>query len=908
MPEPGDPSRPRPAIVPRDALAERVLGAAGVKLVLVRAPAGFGKTTTLLQVRERLDAAGVATAWHTLDRADNDLPRLLSGLSQALAALGRDEAGRSGSAHTGHSNSTAANAPLDVVAALSREGAPFALFLDDLELISEPSVLSLLGELIDRLPRRGQLVMATRSLPALPLARLRARGQLLEIDAELLRFSLAEASDYFRLRGGEALPAATVARLHHKTEGWVAALWLVSLALQRLAGAGSGSERSADFVERFSGSSRDVADYLAEDVLAHQPPEVRDFLLRTSILRHLSAPVCRALLPRVDCQRMLERLEAANLFLTPVDEGAAPLRYHAMFADFLRAQLEREHPDEVARLHLAASGWYEGEGRPVPAIDHAIDGGDHPHALNLLALHGERFLEQGRMRLLARWFAAVPVALLQQQPRLMAIAVWADAFTHGPWQAMRELEQAGLQHSDDPLVRGHVNALQPLLLAMMDRHEQADEAGRASLARLPTASPFADSVLLNAMAHVLSVMGEQTEPQRLLDAARRAHRDSTFNRMYTESMEGALDLKQARLRQATARFRLAVGATPRLASYHHTNGNAWAGVLYAGALYEADQLDEAERLLNVYLPLAREVGLPDHMIASHRMRARINFGHGDIDAAFEGLAELEVLGHQRQLPRVVVSAKLERSRLLLLQGNAAAALAELQRADEASVWARVVRLHLPAHDMDDMAIARLRWDIHAGDARAALPRLEALLHEAQADGRLLRMLKLRLLQALAQRRTGALAAATDTLAALLADSGREGFVRLIVDEGPLVLPLLQRVQAGLEDAGRDGGRRSDPILAEHVQRLIDALGGPLADDEPGELEAAGTGASPETLTRKEIRVLQLLAEGYSNSALAEKLFVSDSTVRTHLRNINAKLGAHSRTQAVAIARRLAVIR
>ncbi len=893
MPEPGDPSRPRPAVVPRDALAERVLGAAGVKLVLVRAPAGFGKTTTLLQVRERLDAAGVATAWHTLDRADNDLPRLLAGLSEALAALGRDGAG----------------APLDVLAALSREGAPFALFLDDLELISEPAVLSLLGELIERLPRRGQLVMATRSLPALPLARLRARGQLLEIDAELLRFSLAEAGDYFRLRGGEALPAATVARLHHKTEGWVAALWLVSLALQRLAGGGGGGgERSADFVERFSGSSRAVADYLAEDVLAHQPPEVRDFLLRTSILRHLSAPVCRALLPRVDCQRMLERLEAANLFLTPVDEGAAPLRYHAMFADFLRAQLEREHPDEVARLHLAASGWYEGEGRPVPAIDHAIDGGDHPHALTLLAQHGERFLEQGRMRLLARWFAAVPPALLQQQPRLMAIAVWADAFTHGPWQAMRELEQAGLQHSDDAIVRGHVNALQPLLLAMMDRHEQADEVGRASLARLPTASPFADSVLLNAMAHVLSVMGEQTEPQRLLDAARRAHRDSTFNRMYTESMEGALDLKQARLRQATARFRLAVGATPRVASYHHTNGNAWAGVLYAGALYEADQLDEAERLLNVYLPLAREVGLPDHMIASHRMRARISFGQGDIDAAFEGLAELEVLGHQRQLPRVVVSAKLERSRLLLLQGNGAAALAELQRADEASVWARVARQHLPAHDVDDMAIARLRWDIHAGDARSALPRLDSLLHEAQADGRLHRMLKLRMLQALAQRRTGALAAATETLAALLADSCREGFVRLIVDEGPLVLPLLQRVQAGLEDAGRDGGRRSDPILAEHVQRLIAALGGPVADDEPDELQAPGAGASPETLTRKEIRVLQLLAEGYSNNALAEKLFVSDSTVRTHLRNINAKLGAHSRTQAVAIARRLAVIR
>ncbi|MEK8049400.1 LuxR C-terminal-related transcriptional regulator [Ideonella sp. DXS22W] len=874
-------------MVPRDAVTERVLAAGAVKVVLVRAPAGFGKTTAMLQLRERLDQAGVATAWLTLDRADNDLPRFLGSLGAAVAGLDRDEA-------------QPLEAPLDAVAALAHEGPPFALFLDDFERVQETAVLGLISEIIDRLPRRGQLVIGSRSLPPLGLGRLRARGQLLEIDAEALRFTLPEAVAFFELaqqRGREALPAGTVARLHGKTEGWVAALWLVSLALERHAG--------GDFVERFSGSNRAVADYLAEDVLAHQPPEVRDFLLRTSILRHLSAPVCKALLPRVDCARMLERLEAANLFLTPIGEDAGSFRYHSMFADFLRAQLAREHPDELARLHLAASGWYEAQGRPVPAIDHAIDGGDHPHALTLLAQHATAFLEQGRMRLLARWFSAMPPELVRAQPPLQAVAVWAQAFTHGPWEAMALLERSGLAEVAEAGVQAHVNALRPLLLAMMDRPEEAVQAGRASLAALPTASAFADSVLLNAMAHVLSVMGDQHEPQRLLDAARRAGRASAFNRMYTESLEGVLDLKQGRLRQATARLRMAVAATPQAAvSYHHTNGNAWAGVLYAGVVYEANGLEAAERLLNVYLPLARDVGLPDHMIASHRMRARIAFGQGDIDLAFEILAELEYLGHHRQLPRVVASARLERARLLGLQGNGPGAQAELQRADDPAVWPRSEGQHLPAQELDDLLIGRLRWDIQFGDARQAVPRLEQALAEAQRSGRTYRALKLQVLLALAWRRAGNTTAALASFSAVLAAACREGFMRLILDEGAPVAALLQRVQA----ADDEGGRPADPILAEYVQRLLAAAGGPVVLDDEAAPPAEGDAPSPETLTRKEIRVLQLLAEGYSNSALAEKLFVSDSTVRTHLRNINTKLGSHSRTQAVAIARRLSVIR
>ncbi|WP_219217031.1 LuxR C-terminal-related transcriptional regulator [Variovorax boronicumulans] len=864
----------------RTAISEQI-AAAAVKLVLVRAPAGFGKTTAMAQSRQRMEADGVATAWLTLDRADNDVSRFLICLGEAVQRLGVDE--------------PPANAPFDAVAALAAHDSPFTLFLDDFEVVQEPAVLGLVREVIDHLPRRGRIVIGSRSLPDLGVGRLRARGQLMEIDTDRLRFNIDETSAFFGQRAGQALPADMLSQLHRKTEGWVAAIWLASMALER-----HGLETG--FVERFSGSDRAVADYLAEDVLAHQPREIRDFLLRTSILRQLDASVCQTLNPRVDCAAILDQLAASNLFLTPVASDTPAWRYHSLFADFLRAQLARERPDELARLHLAASGWYESQGRPVPAIDHAIEGGDHPHALTLLDSYAEEFLEQGRMRMLSRWFSAIPEHQLRAHPFLQLIALWAACFTYGPWDAMKKLEQSGCAESGIPEVRASAHTLTPLLLAMQDRYDEAYEAGRESLARLPTGLPFADSALLNAMANIISVVGDQHESQRLLDAARSRQGNSTFNRMYTESLEGMLDLHGGRLRQATARFRMAVDSTHAV-SYNHSHGNAWAGVLYAGVVYEANQLPQADHLLNVYLPLARDVGLPDHMILSHVMRSRIAFYTGDIDAAFQALTELEYLGHHRQLPRVVAGAKLERSRMLLLQGNGPASRDELARADDPALWDRERRQRLPAHDLDYLALARARWEISFGDPRVALTALDAELHAAIAAARSRRALKLRVLRALALQRAGDVAAALEEIGAVLQTASQEGFMRLILDEGPAVGLLVQRyATAAQERSAADG--RSDPILAEYLQRLLQVLGPMVAPN----VEAPSADGNKEPLTRKEIRVLQLLAEGYSNNAMAEKLFVSDSTVRTHLRNINMKLDAKSRTQAVAIARKLGVIR
>ncbi|AOY96333.1 helix-turn-helix transcriptional regulator [Cupriavidus sp. USMAA2-4] len=910
MPSPVDPSRtpltsklspPTTSVaqVARGEIRERVRAAGAARVVLVRAPAGFGKTTAMVQCRSLLEASGVDTAWLTLDGADNDPSRFLACLAAAVGGMAAD-APAAAPAMADAGLRSPADMALAIMAGLAARTAPFAVFLDDFEALQEPAVLRLVREILDGLPRGGRLVIGSRGLPDLGLGRLRARGQLLEIDAALLRFSLPETAELLNRRRDSALPDDEVARLHGKAEGWPAALWLASLALER-----RDDHRDRDrFIARFSGSNQALADYLAEDVLERQPAPVRDFLLRTAILRHLDAGLCDHLLPGVDSAAMLARLEADNLFLTPMEGDAPSYRYHSLFADFLRAQLQRELPDEGRRLHRAAAHWYEAHGRPVPAIDHALEGGSFDHAVRLLARHAIALLEGGRMRLLTRWFGAIPPACIAGSPLLQVVHVWALCLTHGPHEAQARLDGYGCAADPDPEVRPHVLALQPFLLAVMDQAEEAFALGREALRHMPARQGFAEGVLSNCMAYLSAVMGEYQESHRLLDAARSSPgaAASHFIKMYSESVGGLTDLEEGRLRQATARFRIAVGAT-HAASQGHTGGNAWAGVLYAASLYEADELDQARHLLQVYLPLARDAGLADHMIQGYMLLSRIAFHHGDVDQAFHCLTELEYLGHQRQLPRVVSSAKLERAHLLTMQGHLQGAREELERANDAALWARVARLRLPAHDLQTHEMAELRWLVAAGRAASALPRLADGIDAAVRSRRFRRALKLRVLQAMALARAGDAPAALAAMTGALRNGCAEGFVRLFADEGGDAALLVRQVEAMTQEEGAGAG--ADPIFRAYLQRLAQACGG------AGPGEAALPPDCPalvEPLTAKEIRLLALVAEGYSNSALAEKLFVSDSTVRTHLRNINGKLNAQNRTQAVAIARRLELIR
>lgn len=888
-----NPPASRATQVQRTELCRKILSSTAAKLIVVRASAGFGKTTAMTQSLSQMSSAGVATAWLTIDDADNDISRFMFCLDAAVSRLADTEA--STQSARGGVGQTASEAAFGIVARLSENPSAFALFIDDFEKLHESSVLSLIREVVEHLPAHGQIIVGSRRMPELGLGRLRARGQLLEVGISDLRFSVEETSEFLNDGRKLELSKDDLTRIHDRSEGWATALWLISLALD-------GHKSPQFFIQRFSGENEAVADYLAHDVLAQQPQEVKDFLLRTSILRYLTPSICCALVPGCNSIAMLRYLATSGAFLTPMGHQQNTYRYHSLFAEFLRAQLYTQYPQEVARLHLAASHWYENSDRFVPAIDHAIEGHAYERATELLEGHAERLLSQGRMKLLARWLDALPTEQLKRYELLEMIYIWAVGFTRGPDEALEMLSATVLEVSDNPVVRSHIQAFKPLMLGMMDRFEEASELVGREDKTLAGYAPFADIVSINSRANIYSVMGNYDQACQLIDGARDAQSGhaSLFNSMYSEALEGLIDLQEGRQKQAAARFRLAVGASGSTCDFSHTNGNAWAGVLYANTVYEANDLEMATRLLHVYGPLVREAGLPDHMLISDIMLSRLAFSDGDVDRAFQALTELEHLGRVRKLSRVVATARLERSRLFLVQGRGTAASQELDRAGTEELWQRVRRHRMPANDLQYMEMARLRWEVLAGEPQAALSPFELEIADAQNNSLYRRVLKLKLFKAIALHRCNRPNEALAVMADIMPICCAEGYVRLFVDEGTAAGSVIKFYHQALRETGRQG----DPIIMDYLQRVIDAFGSVLLP-----IVVAPEADEPllNSLTKKETRVLQLLSEGYSNNAMTEKLFVSDSTVRTHLRNINSKLNASSRTQAVAIARRHGLI-
>jgi LuxR family transcriptional regulator, maltose regulon positive regulatory protein len=878
---------PRPAAfqVPRNAVWDRIRSStAGV--VLLQAPAGFGKTTTMLQLKEHLAAQSIPAAWLALDAADNDVGHFLGFLRAAFDKLFTSSADAASAA--------AGPLALDLIDRIADQESPFALFLDDFEVIDNPAVLALVKQFAESLPAQARLVIGSRNAPDIGLARLRARGQLLEIEPAELRFSVPETREFVLAQKGLRLQDGDISKLHRRTEGWPVALQLASVALER-------REEPGTFVEKFSGSNAMVADYLAEEVLARQPEELRSFLLRTSILRELSAPLCDAVCGRSDSSELLARLERANLFLIPVDEERRWFRYHALFSAFLRGQLERSFPAEIAELQRRASAWYEAQQRPTQAIDHALASGDLDLALPVVAANAARVLGEGRVRLLARWLDAIPPLRLRAYPHLRIIHAWALSFTRGPVVATALLDELESARAGDARLGASIDALRVNLLAMNDSPEEAHALGTERLAGVDAGS-FSFRVMSNALAYTSMTLGKYAEARRMLDESRKVQGQGggSMPLVYADLVEAVIDLVQGRLRQATTRCRVTSGAG-RIGS--QAGGEPLAMVLLAEMLYEADELEQAERLLGVYLPMMQELALPEPFIIGHRTLARIAAEHGDHLHAQQLMTEMEHLAHRKSLVRAVASAKLERARLSLLQGDVALAREELQRCREVVDWQRIAQWSTAASEVDTYQIGRLRWLIHSGAADEAVPKLKQDLERAELQSRERRALKLRILLALALDRSGQDRAGLRVLREALQQAAAEGFVRSFLDEGRPVQDLLQRYAQAQLARGDDAGQAATP--REYLDRLLRAdAGAASAADAAGPSPEA---SQYEALTDRELRTLRLLAEGLSNDDIAGRLFVSESTVRTHLRNINAKFGVRNRTQAIAVARRLKLV-
>jgi LuxR family maltose regulon positive regulatory protein len=437
---------------------------------------------------------------------------------------------------------------------------------------------------------------------------------------------------------------------------------------------------------------------------------------------------------------------------------------------------------------------------------------------------------------------------------------------------------------------------------MMDKPTEAGVVGMQALSHIPTTETYADNVVSVSMAILLVQDGKRDAANRLLSSVRQRQGDTAFMRMFIESAESEQDLQDGLLQQAKARLRIAVGATHSTSSaFDTTNGNAWAGVLYAFACYEAGQLDEAKKLLRVYSPVVQTMGSHDHLILALICLSRIARAQGDTDESIEYLAELEHAGMARNLPRLTASAWLERSREHVLAGHAQSATEAILRADIDDVWATNHQLRRLPHSALDPKICNLRWGLHFGDSRRSLSDIDAELAVSRSKRWQLRTLTLELMRAAALSKNGHESTALEQLAHTLRFTAEQEMVRLVVDEGPLVTALIGKMLL------REKNRSSDPKFIAYLQKLsTNFVVSPSLDDAKNPQLTQGALLSP--LTLKEQEVLSLLAEGYSNQALSDELGVSESTVRTHLRNINSKLDVTSRMQAVAKARQIGLLK
>jgi len=881
-----------PVQVIRESLLDRALRPPSPRVLLVRAPAGFGKTTLLAQLADRMQRNGVAVAWLTLDARDNDPARFVRCLRAATVAL------RSGD------DDPAAERPADEMAvalfdALGASGEPFLLVLDEFEHLQDASVIGLVRALIDALPPQAQIAITTRSTPELGIGGLRARGRVLELDADSLRFLPVESVEF--LSGRLTLPTTEAMALHDRAEGWPVAVWLAAAALER-------HPDSAAFVAEFSGSQAELADYLADDVLSRLSPPLRDFLLRTSILGTLNASLCDAVLEISESASHLKAIDDANLFFGARRDKAGWHRHHGLLADFLRDRLVRDMPGAVPALHRAASRWFEAQGRMLSAIDHAIRSHDVQRSIELLEAHAGSLIAEGRGGLLGRWFDALPPQALTGHPLLQVLRAWAAMFASGAGAARALLERDRPDPGDDRGLQTCLAALDSILLALGDRYRDAWTVGEALLSRLPSGLDFADVALLNNLALSLMCLGRNDEARSLVDASR-GHAGSgrsRFNAGVCEAVAAMVDLQEARLREATSRLRLAARIGEQEQGMF-ASLRTFLGSPLAEALFESGDADAARQILQVIVPLAHNSSAPDNVISTHRLLARIEFSDGEVDKAFEILNRLEVLGYHRGLDRVVANARLERSRIYVLQQHLEAAQIELGRCRIGTLWVQPATDTASAQDTEYLAIGEFRLAIAENRAALVLPEIDAELRRALRAGRTRRGLKLRLLRALAAHRCGRTEQAHRDLADLLPIASHEGFLQLVLDEGPAVGVLFRSFEAAPSPS------MISPIQLEYVHRVaqaFDADGDVAAMPAPGPSGAAQNVQRTETfedLTSRELRILAAVAMGYSNSAIADKFFISPHTVRGHLRSVNAKLRASSRTQAVAVARRLGLL-
>jgi len=880
-------------LVARPRLLER-LRRAGSRLTLVSAPAGFGKTTLLAEWLDTTPGDDRAVAWVSLDLSDNEPARfwtyVVTALQGAVPTVGAGVL------------ELLSSAPLVtdlVLTTLLNElaAAPGEVWivLDDYHLVDNHDLGEGMAFLLEHLPPHVHVVLSTRADPDLPLARFRVRGELVEIRAADLRFTSEEAAEYLDEATGQHLRARDIEVLQGRTEGWIAALQLAALSLQ-------GREDVSSFIAQFAGTDRYLVDYLVEEVLAHQPEPVRDFLLQTSVLDRLTGTLCDALTGSDDGTHMLTTLERTNLFLVPLDDQREWYRYHHLFADVLRARLLAERPELVPLLHQRASRWYEAHDSVEEAIRHALAARDLDRAAYLMEMAVPAIRRERREPLLLGWLRALPDHFIRRSPVLSvlhghmlmvsgdldgvearlddaerALAAGPDGSAH-PWADTEELRtlpatiavyRASLAQAGGDVAGTVEHARRALDLAGPGDHLARGSAngflGLAAWANGDVAAALETFAQAVASLHAAgNLVDELSSTVVLADLSLAAGRPGKAHRLYRGALQRA-EAAGERVARATL-------------------------VLHAGLGEidcEAGVLDAAKRHLERAAALGESAAMGESRYRWFVAMSRVVEAEGNPQEAIALLDEAEQLYRPGFFPQVRPIAAM-RARVWVAHGNLSQA-AGWAAERGVSVTDDVAYLS----EFDHLTLVRLliaryrrRPDLAALDEAV---RLLARLHEAaEASGRAGSLIEIQMLSALALDAQGHRPQALQALAQAWGEAPEpEGYVRLFLDEGAPMVELLRAAE-------RQG------VAGDHARRLLGLSA--ARDGEGAGAHQRPASPSAESLSDRELQVLRLLDSELSGPQIARELFVSHNTLRTHTKHIFTKLDVTNRRAAVRRAR------
>lgn len=862
-------------------------------LTLVTAPAGFGKTTLLA---EWIANRSIDAAWISLDEGDNDPARFWTYFFTALQTA-RLELGELGLAQLPLLEPSAVTDALaSLLNALATAPQLLVVVLDDYHVINAKAIHADVAYLIDHLPPQLRLILSTRSDPPLPLARLRARGQLLEVRAADLRFTPDEITVFFNRVMSLDVPSEALAVLEARTEGWIAGLQLAALSLR-------GRSDVTGYVQSFAGTHAYIIDYLVDEVLKRQPETVAGFLLQTSILGRLTGPLCAAVTERDDAQSMLEQLERANLFVVPLDINRQWYRYHHLFADVLRSILQRDRPEAVTELHRRAGQWYELNGFVSEAITHALAINDFQRAARLIEGEAEACLKRSEHTTLQRWLTALPLDIHRTYPRLRLYDASIRIITHELDEAERALRDAEVAiHAAAPLQQREVLLSEAAAIGVtlaLNRNEPARtiELARQALAHLPADQLRLRGSLMLHLGVAYDWTGQLTESEAcFIEATRFSEAAGDLQTtLLAISNHAAAEKMQGRYRQAAALYRRGLALDEQ-----HRSARAPAAVyLYtdlAEVLYEWNDFDGAAVHLQEAIDRSERAHLTRALVVGLRLLARLRLGQGDRAAAAEVIERAVKLAREQQIPAHYASPAIaQQVKVWLATGQLSAAAG----------WARASGLTGDDElnkTREDEYLALVRVWLALNEPDRALNLLERLRRSAQARGRTESVWWVLRLQALAQAACGDRQTALATLAQVLTLTEPESFIRLYVDEGEPMQALIADLRAQLNRRASTGDvevRRLMPYL----DRVWSAF--PVATVQAERPPQARP--LVEALTDRELEVLRLVATGLSDKQIAGQLIIAVGTVKRHLNSAYGKLGVHNRTAALARARELGLL-